>query len=282
VREWIFESCVCWWDDFTKLCVLVIRGTTSESSPLLSFGRQHTPHADLCVRYFAAILINRDCKNSVHSHKAHVMTQTTQKTIQMVVLENGTTVQALTPERLEAIVNGMIAKGKVLTMEDDKRYIKGIAIQGDGNAHEGNIGLRYIYNVDLVSMVATQGPKAIAAQAAINAALETGDLLAVHNACREYLNAVTVSFSVPSRTFNRGDLVRAQVRTVTTENGSLITLEKISAEPAEALKARPELKVTFTFGNKAAELKTAGAGDNAAGPVVNLGEVLTDANVIGG
>jgi hypothetical protein len=180
------------------------------------------------------------------------MSQTTAPVRTMVTIENGTQVQAITPDRLEAIVNGMIAKGKVLTMDDNGRYIKGMSIQGNGNAHEGAIGLRYIYNVDCISHVAMSGPKAIEAEKAIAAALENGDLLAIHNACRDYLNAVTVSFSVPAQSFERGQLITAQVRTVTTDNGSLITLEKVVAQQAEALKARPDLKKTFSFSNRAA------------------------------
>jgi hypothetical protein len=141
----------------------------------------------------------------------------------------------------------MIAKGKVLTAGDNGRYIKGITVQGDGNAFEGKLGLRYIYNVDLVSMVALEGPKATAAAAAIDTALENGDLLAVHNACRQYMNAVTVSFNATSKQFSSRDLVKAQVNVVTTDNGSLITLDKVAAEAAEKLTARPELKYVPKF-----------------------------------
>ena len=185
------------------------------------------------------------------------MSQTQAQPRLMVTLENGSQVQALTPERLEQIVNGMIAKGKILTMADDKRYIKGLAIQGNGNAYEGAIGLRFIYNVDLLSQVAMTAPKAVAALEAIHQSLADGaDLLSIHNACRAYLNAVTVSFSVATQAFNAGELVQASVRTVTTENGSLITLEKVTAQAAEVLKARPELKMSFGFKRNAVELPT--------------------------
>lgn len=188
------------------------------------------------------------------------MSQTQAQPRIMITLENGSQVAALTPERLEQIVNGMIAKGKILTMADDKRYIKGLAIQGNGNAHEGAIGLRYIYNVDLLSQVAMTAPKAEAALAEIHQSLKDGaNLLSIHNACRAYLNAVTVSFSVATQAFDAGQLVQASVRTVTTDNGSLITLEKVTAQAAEVLKARPDLKMNFGFKREAVELKTEGA-----------------------
>lgn len=188
------------------------------------------------------------------------MSQTQAQPRLMVTLENGSQVQALTPERLEQIVNGMITKGKILTMADDARYIKGVSIQGNGNAHEGAIGLRYIYNVDLLSQVAMSAPKAVAALEEIYKSLADGaDLLSIHNACRAYLNAVTVSFSVATQAFNAGQLIQASVRTVTTENGSLITLEKVKAQDAEVLKARPDLKVSFNFKRDAVELPTGSA-----------------------
>ena len=169
----------------------------------------------------------------------------------MVTLDNGQTVQALTPERLVAIVNGMIAKGKVLTVGDDGRYLKGLSIQGNGNPFEGPIGLRFIYNVDVVSHVAMGSPKALEAEKAISVAMEHGDVLEIHNACRAYLNAVTISFNEASRKFENGQLISARVRVVTTDNGTLISLEKAVAQAAEVLVARPELKHKFSFMNRA-------------------------------
>jgi hypothetical protein len=176
--------------------------------------------------------------------QAQASIQVAQEPKVYVTLPNGNSVQALTIARVNAIIKGMIKNGKVLTGADNGKYVKGVKVIGDGNAFDGAIGLRYIYNVDLISDVAynSNSPKKAQALAAIQEAKKTGDLLAMHNACREFLNAITVSFSVASAQFSNNQLIKAQVELVTTDNGSLLTLRNISAQEAETLKARPELK----------------------------------------
>lgn len=161
-----------------------------------------------------------------------------------VTLEDGRSVPALTIDRVNSIINGMVKNGKVLTAEDNGKYIKGLKIVGDGNAYSGPIGLRYIYNVDLLSHAAYtgNGPKKMEALAAMQKAKQSGDLLEMHNACREFMNAITVSFSLPSQKFTNNQLIKAQVDVVTTDNGSLITLKNVAEMEAETLKPRAEIK----------------------------------------
>lgn len=174
-------------------------------------------------------------------------TQTAQKPAQtrervLVTLEDGRSVEALTRERMNEILNGMAKKGKVLTAADEGEYFEGIKVIGNGNAFEGPIGLRYIYNVDLLSHVAYAGksPKKLEALAELKAAEESGDLLAIHNACRKVMNVLTVSFNAPSQAFSNNQLIKAQVEVVTTDNGSLITLRNVSAMPAKKIGVRGE------------------------------------------
>lgn len=156
----------------------------------------------------------------------------------MVTLEDGRSVQAMTPEVVQNIVDGMMKKGKALTQAHDGKLIEGIKVIGDGNFVESKIGPRFIYNTDLLSEVAFSGNKLQEAADEMNAAIDAagGDLLKVHTAGRKFLNALTVSFSVPTAKFNNGELVQAQVELVTTERGSLITLRNVSHQRAERLR----------------------------------------------
>jgi hypothetical protein len=156
----------------------------------------------------------------------------------MVTLEDGRSVQAMTPDVVQDIVAGMMKKGKVLTAQHEGKLIEGIKVIGDGNFVESKIGSRFIYNTDLLSEVAFNGNKLQEAADQMNAATDAagGDLLKIHTAGRKFLNALTVSFSVPTAKFQNGELVQAQIEVVTTERGSLITLRNISHQRAERLK----------------------------------------------
>ena len=177
-------------------------------------------------------------------------------TLVSVTLENGQVVNAMTPERVLAIINGMATKGKSFGPADDGRYIQGLTIQGQGNLFNGPLGPVVIYNVDAISEIAMQSPKALELEAAIAVAMVSGDLLQVHNACRAYLNHCTISFNTPASAplFSKGSLVQAQVRFINraAEEGKpevrIMTVEKVIRQEAERLTPKFGLaKKTFGF-----------------------------------
>lgn len=175
------------------------------------------------------------------------MSEVTAQEARTMITLGGKTFEALTPTRIDAMVAGMTKKGKELRMEHAGKRIKGIKVIGDGQPFDGPIGRRYIYNVDLLSEVAFEGPKAQAAFETLVAAVESGNATAeeIHNCCREYMNAITVSFSIPSKKFQSGELVVASVEAITTKNGNLLTLNNVIAVEAEALKAEPAKKFSL-------------------------------------
>lgn len=151
-----------------------------------------------------------------------------------VVIRNGKAIQPLTLERLQAIISGT----RVLTANEHGKYIDGIKVIGDGNFNpsivqpSGKLSpASHIYNVNLISEVAMSGNKYQAAIAALNAA--KGDVELTHDACNDVLNALRVSFNTPKKSFVNGQLIKGTVTVVTTEKGSLIKLENVTAMPAE-------------------------------------------------
>jgi hypothetical protein len=84
----------------------------------------------------------------------------------------------------------------------------------------------------MISEIAMSGNKYQAAIAALNAA--KGDVELTHDACNDVLNALRVSFNTPKKSFANGQLIKGTVTVVTTEKGSLIKLENVTAMPAES------------------------------------------------
>lgn len=189
------------------------------------------------------------------------------------VVRNGRQVEALTPERIQSMIAGMEKKGKMLSGADAGRLIEGILVVGDGTPFEGPIGLQYIYNTDLLSEVAYSGNKFQAATDALNEAISeaNGDIEAIHDACRSFMNALTISFSTATQKFANGELIQARVELVTTDRGSLLTLRNASHQRAEKLKAKPASSFNLTQmlaarkTAKATELADGGAGAPTTG-----------------
>jgi hypothetical protein len=152
----------------------------------------------------------------------------------VMVVRNGKAIQALDVARLQAIISGT----RVLTANEHGKYIDGIKIIGDGNFNpslvqpSGKLSpASFIYNVNLISEVAMSGNKYQSAIAALNAA--KGDVELTHDACNDVLNALRVSFNTPKKSFVNGQLIKGTVTVVTTEKGSLIKMENVTAMPAE-------------------------------------------------
>lgn len=153
----------------------------------------------------------------------------------VMVVRNGKAIQALDLARVQAIIGGT----RVLTANDHGKYIDGFKVIGNGNFNpsapqaSGKLSpASFIYNVNLISEVAMSGNKYLTAVAALNAA--KGDVELTHDACNDILNALRVSFNTPKQSFVDGQLVKGSVTVVTTEKGSLIKMENVTAMPAES------------------------------------------------
>jgi hypothetical protein len=152
----------------------------------------------------------------------------------VMVVRNGQSIQALDLARVQAIIGGT----RVLRASDNGKYIDGIKVIGNGNFNPSTVQpsgklspASFIYNVNLVSEVAMSGNKYQAAVAALNAAGDDVEL--VHDACNDILNALRVSFNTPKQSFSNGQLIKGTITVVTTEKGSLIKMENVTAMPAE-------------------------------------------------
>ena len=163
------------------------------------------------------------------------MNTETQTSAPVMVVRNGRAIEALTLARVQAIINGT----RVLRASDNGKYIDGLKVIGDGNYNpstpqaSGKVSpASFIYNISLVSEVALSGNKYQQAVAALKAAGDDVEL--VHDACNDILNAVRVSFNTPKKSFTNGQLVKGMVAVITTEKGSLIKLENVTAMPAES------------------------------------------------
>lgn len=163
-------------------------------------------------------------------------------------------------------VQHMIAKRKILRLSDDKSFVK-LHIQSGGNmlqvtdksgqpvlSSNGQPLMKVIYNVSANSHVAMLNPRN---QEILKSALEAekqGDEDAAHAAYNDYLNKIQVSFnilinpgsSIPK--FAKNDLIKGTVQVVTTDNGQLITLEKVSAVEALDVMDTPKFTLNQLLG----------------------------------
>lgn len=153
------------------------------------------------------------------------------------VTRNGKVVQALDRARMDAILNGTLALDRnAVGIVLDK-----IIVQGEGThlparpTASGKIApATTIYNVNLRSAVAYEGPKYNAAMDALEAAEAVDDTEKVHDACNDAINAVRISFNSNTK-FSKGDLVKGVLTLITTENGSLLRLENVSVMAAQSV-----------------------------------------------
>lgn len=170
------------------------------------------------------------------------MTQTQTQPIvapaaQNLVTRNGRVVPALDRQRMDAILNGTLA----LDRNAAGMLLDKIVVQGEGThlaarpTASGKIApATTIYNVNLRSAIAYEGPKYNAAMDALEAAEAAGDYEKAHDACNDAINAVRISFNSNTK-FSKGDLVKGVLTLVTTENGSLLRLENVSVMAAQSV-----------------------------------------------
>lgn len=165
-------------------------------------------------------------------------TQTAQRTpapqVKMVT-RDGKVIPALTSESVGNIVKGM----KPVSPVDAGQLYKNFKVTGNGNEMKAYVNdngkvvpASWIYNINRVSQVALTTPAAIEAYSKGIAAEKAGDAETAHDAFREFLNKVTISFNSRTRQFVNGQLVQGVLTLITTERGSLLKLENVSAMQA--------------------------------------------------
>lgn len=165
------------------------------------------------------------------------------------------------------LATNIIAKRKILRISDDKSFVK-LHIQSGGNiipvtdkdgnpvlsTSSGQPLMKAIYNVSANSHVAMLNPRN---QEIFRTAVEAekqGDDDAAHAAFNDYLNKIQISFNVlinPGAAipkFSKNDLIKGTVQVVTTENGQLITLEKVSAVEARDVMDTPKFTLNDLMG----------------------------------
>lgn len=154
-----------------------------------------------------------------------------------MVTRNGAVIPALTLESVGNIIKGM----PQLDTANAGHLYKNLKVTGNGNEMKSYVSdngkivpASWIYNVNLSSKVAMATPAAIAAFTKGAEAEKAGDRETAHDAFREFLNKVTISFNSRSQQFVSGQLVQGIVTLVTTERGQLLKLENVSAMQAVA------------------------------------------------
>ena len=156
---------------------------------------------------------------------------------QKTVVRDGNVIPALDMKRVEDI----LSKAPRFNDSHVGQLFKNLKVQGNGNyvaarvTESGKVApAKYIYNLNAVSEIAYATPRAQDALNALVAANEAGDIEKEHDAAREFLNIVTLSFSTQKQNYVSGQLIQGMVSKVTTEKGSLLTLENTSAMQAVA------------------------------------------------
>lgn len=152
-----------------------------------------------------------------------------------MVTRNGAVIPALTLESVSNIIKGM----QHFDRKDAGQLYKNLKVTGNGNEMKAYVNdngkvvpASFIYNVNAVSKIAMQTPAATEAFAKAVAAEKAGDQETAHDAFREFLNKATVSFNSRSQQFVNGQLVQGILTLITTERGSLLKLENVSAMQA--------------------------------------------------
>lgn len=174
-------------------------------------------------------------------------------------------------------VQNIIGKRKRIEATADGELVK-VFIQSGGNtipvmdkagAPVLGVGgfplMKTIYNVAANSAVAMQNPRNREILAGAVQAEKDGDFAAAHLAYNDYLNKIQVSFSVminpgsTPTTFAKDKLVEGTVQLVKTDNGQLITLQKVSGVAATTLKDTGKLSLNDLLG--ITDTKQIGAAD---------------------
>jgi hypothetical protein len=181
------------------------------------------------------------------------------------VIRNGREVDALNALRVQSIMSGL----QVLNLSLVGNLVKNIKVTGDGTFIPSQpspkdasktMPAKWIYNTNFRSEVALNSPRVQEAYQAAMAAEAAGDVEKAHDAWREFLNYVTVSFSVPATAgqdapFVRGQLVQGLAAHVQTEKGELVRFDSVSA-----MQARTATKAAVDINNLFAPKNDDGAG----------------------
>lgn len=150
-------------------------------------------------------------------------------------------------------VQNILAKRKILRVTDAGELIKahiasttGVTIpvttkEGDPVMGQNGMPLmKTIYNLQVNSHIAMLNPRNREYLSEGMKAETAGDMEKATELYNKYLNSIQVSFnvlltsaSVP--TFGKNDMVQGTVQLITTDNGQLLTLDKVTAVKAKTL-----------------------------------------------
>jgi hypothetical protein len=163
-------------------------------------------------------------------------------------------------------VQNILAKRKIIRLSDDKSLVK-VHIQSGGNIIAvttkdgtpviGNGGIplmKAIYNVAANSHVAMLNPRNQEILRGAHEAEQQGDDDTAHAAYNDYLNKIQVSFNVminPGSAmpkFGKNDLIKGTVQLITTDNGQLLTLDKVGMVEATELRDTAKLSLADLLG----------------------------------
>lgn len=175
-------------------------------------------------------------------------------------------------------VQSIMSKRKPLKATDAGENIV-LTIKGDGNVidvtnkdgdlvtstiagFEGTVLQKKIFNTNFASQIAMNNPRARQFMIDGLKAEKAGDLQKAHELYNNYLNATQVSFGLllPSATadlLRKGSRIAAEVIVVTTENGSLLTIDPSTIMIEEAKKVTDS--VNFDVSHFVEEEKTPAA-----------------------
>lgn len=149
-------------------------------------------------------------------------------------------------------VQNIIAKRKMIRVTDDKQLVKlfvqstiGTTIpvttkDGEPVLQNGIPLYKTIYNVAANSHVAMVNPQNRAILTEAMKAETAGEMVKATELYNQYLNKIQVSFNMlitsPNvEKFTRNDQIQGIVTVITTENGQLITLDKVKSVTAREL-----------------------------------------------
>lgn len=175
--------------------------------------------------------------------------------------------QLSTSRRLDAsAVQNIIAKRKLIKVSDAGQLVKVyIASNGgttlpvttkEGEQVMGANGaplMKTIYNVNANSQIAMLNLRNHEILKQAMQAETAGNVDEAHTLFNQYLNSIQVSFNVLLTgsnpvTFGRNDLIKGTVQLITTDNGQLLTLDKVSAVEARELSDTPKFTLSELMG----------------------------------
>lgn len=184
-----------------------------------------------------------------------------------MVTRDGKVIPALTKESVGNIVKGM----KPVSPADAGQLYKNFKVTGNGNEMKAYVNdngkvvpASWIYNINRVSQVALSTPAAIESYSKAIAAENAGDHETAHDAFREFLNKVTISFNSRTRQFVNGQLVQGVLTLITTERGSLLKLENVSAMQALDAPSSAGFDLAAFMGNVLGDATPSGSAETVA------------------